>query len=196
MTNRIYTRRGDRGETSLIGEGRVPKDDPRIHALGELDEASSAIGLARAALCASSPSDARLDEMLLAAQQCLSECAAVLATPHDGRTGDDAGIDPEAIASLECFIDELSESAGTLEDFILPGGCEKGARLHLARSVVRRAERGIVALFDDDPAVHGVLAYVNRLSDALFTMAVHANAMEGASDMDQPPSGVASMRSS
>jgi len=176
MTNRVYTRRGDQGETSLLGQGSVPKSDPRIHALGEIDEAASAIGLARAALCASTATDIRLDEALQNAQRCLSECAALIAAPDNSDAGS-TGIDPEKIASLECFIDDFSRITGGMpQEFVLPGECERSARLHLARSVVRRAERSVVALLEDKPATAGVLAYMNRLSDALFAMAVYVSA--------------------
>jgi len=184
VTNKIYTRRGDRGKTSLIGQGSVPKNDPRIHALGEIDEANSAIGFARAALCASTASDARLDEALRSAQRYLSDCAALLAAPNDSHMSD-AEINPAEIASLERFIDNLSESTGTTTGkFVLPGGCEKAARLHLARSIVRRAERSVVGLLEDDPAAPNVLAYLNRLSDALFTMAIYANTAGETADTD------------
>jgi len=184
MADRVYTRRGDQGETSLLGQGRVPKSDPRIRALGEIDEASSAIGLARAALCASAATDLKLDEALQAAQLCLSECAALIAASGSD-DADSAGIDPAKIASLERFIDSLSGITGGMpREFVLPGGCEKSARLHLARSVVRRAERSVVELLEDTPVAAGVLAYMNRLSDALFAMAVHVSVTQGSAPAD------------
>jgi len=184
MTNKIYTRRGDRGKTSLIGQGSVPKNDPRIHALGELDEANSAIGFARAALCASTASDALLDETLRSAQRCLPDCAALLAAQSDSHLSD-AGINPAEITSLERFIDNLSELTDTTaEGFVLPGGCEKAARLHLARSIVRRAERSVVGLLEDDPVALNALAYLNRLSDALFAMAIYVNTAGEIADID------------
>lgn len=164
---RIYTRTGDRGETGLYGGSRTRKDNARIVALGEVDEANAALGVARAVLGAS----ADLDPLLEGLQHRLFDLGADLAAPGaQGRIGQ------SHVDRLETAIDRLEQDLAPLRAFILPGGTAAAAALHLARAVVRRAERALVAVPDANPVA---LAYLNRASDLLFVAARHANRAEG-----------------
>jgi cob(I)alamin adenosyltransferase len=187
---KIYTRTGDKGETSLVGGSRVAKNSSRVEAYGTVDEANSCVGHARAILEAA-PDDLRLDAMLDFVQHRLFDCSSLLATPADvraARTGGPA-IQAEDIGQLESWIDELTSAAGEIDHFVLPAGCEEACRLHIARTVVRRAERRVIDLASEapdevDPAVR---KFINRLSDLLFTMARYANHAYGAGDVFWDP---------
>ena len=173
----IYTRRGDAGETSLADGERVPKTDHRVEAYGTLDEANSAIGAARALT-----EDALLREVLGFAQQRLLNCSSHVATPPNTRTPLTADVDDEDVAALEHAVDRFEEATGPLDHFLVPGGSSLAAQLHVARTVVRRAERRIVAI---DPAHDGdrrVACFVNRLSDVLFAAARYALVLDGVSE--------------
>ena len=159
--NRIYTRTGDAGETGLVDGSRVSKADPRLAAIGEVDEANSAIG---AALPGVADADARA--MLARIQNELFDLGADLATP-EGVAGA-LRIVPDQAARLEREIDAMNADLAPLTSFILPGGGGGSAGIHLARAVVRRAERASVAVAGLNPAA---LAYLNRLSDHLFVLA-------------------------
>ena len=172
---KIYTRTGDRGETSLFGGARVAKNDARIEAYGTIDELSSFIGVARAS---SLPSE--VDTTLEQVQRDLFEVGAHLASPGTSRF---AGVDPQRIADLESGIDAMERELAPLTNFILPGGASSAAQLHVARTVCRRAERLVVALHDDSPATQSSIAYLNRLSDYLFVAARFANLRAGAADV-------------
>lgn len=175
--NKIYTRTGDGGTTGLVDGSRVAKSDALMAAIGDVDEANSAIGLAACAL----PVDSAAAAMLARIQNELFDLGADLATPADARLGfgphDMAlRIVPTQVARLEDEIDAMNDDLAPLTSFILPGGTEAAARLHLARAVTRRAERAAVtaaATRDLNPLA---LAYVNRLSDHLFVMTRHLNA--------------------
>nr|WP_238940814.1 cob(I)yrinic acid a,c-diamide adenosyltransferase [Sphingomonas beigongshangi] len=169
--NRIYTRTGDAGTTGLVDGSRVSKADPRMTAIGDVDEANSAIGIAVAALAGASPVDT-----LLAIQNDLFDLGADLATP-DGIDGA-LRIIPAQVARLEAAIDALNADLAPLTSFVLPGGHPAAAALHLARAVTRRAERSAVAA----QAGVQVLAYLNRLSDYLFVAARWVNG-RGADDI-------------
>jgi cob(I)alamin adenosyltransferase len=177
--NKIYTRTGDDGTTGLVDGSRRAKHDPRFEAIGAVDEANSAIGLALAALEGSVHAPA-----LLRIQNDMFDLGADLATP-----GEDFAPSPmvlrivEAQAGwLEQAIDGLNEVLAPLTSFILPGGSEAAARVHVARAAVRRAERAMTALGGDEPVNPAALAYVNRLSDFLFVLARAVNAA-GAGDV-------------
>jgi cob(I)alamin adenosyltransferase len=159
--NKIYTRTGDAGETGLVDGSRVSKAEPRMAAIGDVDEANCAIG---AALLAIEASEAR--EMLARIQNELFDLGADLATP-DGIEGA-LRILPEQVARLESEIDRMNEDLEPLRSFILPGGEQGAAALHLARAVVRRAERTAVAATGLSATA---LTYLNRLSDHLFVLA-------------------------
>ena len=172
---KIYTRTGDRGQTSLIGGTRVAKNDARIEAYGTVDELSSFIGVARAS---SLPAD--VDAILEQVQRDLFDAGAHLASPGTSRF---PGVDPQRIEELEHAIDGMERELEPLTNFILPGGSAAAAHLHVARTVCRRAERCVVGLHDDSPATESTVAYLNRLSDYLFVAARFANLRAGTADV-------------
>ena len=159
--NRIYTRTGDRGTTGLVDGSRVSKADARMAAIGDVDEANSAIGVAIHALA-----DAGLRDQLTRIQNDLFDLGADLATPGEDFTPGEMTlrIVPAQVERLEREIDALNADIPPLTSFVLPGGA--AASLHLARAIVRRAERSAVAI--GDAANPQALAYLNRLSDFLF----------------------------
>lgn len=170
---KIYTRTGDLGDTGLFGGGRVPKDDPRVAAYGDVDELNSVIGVARAA-----ESLPRIDDVLLGLQRDLFSIGALLATPDLEKMEQHltkARLDAGRIMELERAIDAGEAELDPLKAFILPGGSPKGAALHLARTVCRRAERAVVGLSRDTVIPPVVVIYLNRLSDLLFVLARVAN---------------------
>jgi cob(I)alamin adenosyltransferase len=171
---RIYTRGGDRGETSLSDGTRVKKHALRIEAVGTVDEANAAIGLAR--LETGSHAQAGPDTMLARIQNDLFDLGADLSTPEGG--GGAKGplrILPAQVERLEREIDALNAELQPLDSFVLPGGTELAATLHLARTVVRRAERLAVALAERETVNPEAIKYLNRLSDHLFVLARTAN---------------------
>jgi cob(I)alamin adenosyltransferase len=170
--NRVYTRTGDDGRTALVGGERVPKDDPRIAAYGEVDELNSVVGLARA-LLAEPPYKGRvaarhLDETLAFIQQELFDLGSELATPPEAEYEGMLHVGEQQVARLEAFIDELQGDLEPLKSFVLPGGGTAGASLHLARTVCRRAERLVTPLVREQQASAWTARYLNRLSDLLF----------------------------
>ncbi|MDD3799998.1 MAG: cob(I)yrinic acid a,c-diamide adenosyltransferase [Novosphingobium sp.] len=177
--NKIYTRTGDDGTTGLVDGSRCAKHAARMEAIGTVDEANSAIGLAVAALGGSSHAG-----VLTRIQNDLFDLGADLATP--AAEGDDFApsdmvlrIVPGQVAWLEQAIDTVNEALAPLTSFILPGGSEAAARIHLARAVARRAERCMTALAAQEPVNPAALAYVNRLSDYLFVLSRAVNAAAG-----------------
>ncbi len=165
---KIYTRGGDRGETSLFGGTRVAKNDPRIEAYGTVDELSSFLGAV---------SDVA---EIPAIQSDLFEIGAHLASPGTSRF---PGVDASRIEDLERAIDTMESALTPLTTFILPGGSAAAAQLHIARTVCRRAERRVVALEDGSPATQSTITYLNRLSDYLFVAARFANHKAGVADV-------------
>jgi cob(I)alamin adenosyltransferase len=164
---RIYTRTGDDGTTGLVGGSRVAKHDARMEAIGAVDEANSALGLAAVVLDAEAAADVgRL-------QNDLFDLGADLATPGADFTPSEMvlRIVPGQAAWLEGRIDALNENLPPLRSFILPGGSEAAARVHVARAAVRRAERAMTALAAEAPVNPAALAFANRLSDYLFVLA-------------------------
>jgi cob(I)alamin adenosyltransferase len=172
--DRIYTRGGDAGETSLGNGERVAKYGPRIAAIGDVDEANSALGLARAALDAPEDADG-IAAILAEAQNDLFDLGADLAAPPGPAPDDRLRIRSGQVARLETEIDAINATLDPLRSFVLPGGSEESARLHLARAIVRRAERSVAALAAVEAVNSQALAYLNRLSDLLFVMARAAN---------------------
>ncbi|NMP24879.1 cob(I)yrinic acid a,c-diamide adenosyltransferase [Sulfobacillus harzensis] len=169
---RIYTRGGDRGKTSLIGGKRRFKDDVRVAAYGSVDESGAFIGLASAHLAKEGYQD--MVAVLQEASQVLWDVGADLAAPPEAegyrfRTPDDAA------AHLEPLIDRFSAETEKIQKFVLRGGSLGGSYLHVACTVVRRAEREVVALMRLEPIHEPTLKYLNRLSDLLFVMARAAN---------------------
>ncbi len=178
--DRIYTRGGDAGETSLGDGKRVAKHALRIAALGDVDEANASIGLARAMLAGGA-----LDAALGRVQNELFDLGADLCVP-EGAQGVRLRVTAAQVARLEAEIDAQTATLAPLDSFILPGGSEAAARLHLARTVVRRAERAASALAATAPLNAQALAYLNRLSDLLFVLARQANA-GGTADVKWTP---------
>ncbi len=171
---RIYTRTGDDGTTGLVGGARVKKNTLRIASYGTLDELSSHIGLARAAMRGRSQDEgvARLDAWLAWTQDALFNLGAELATPHDKRWEAMPLVSADDAKVLERAIDEAQSDLPPLANFIHPGGSTAGAHLHVARTVCRRAERLMISLRDEDPEISlDTVRFVNRLSDALFVWA-------------------------
>lgn len=173
---RIYTRSGDDGTTGLVDGSRVSKADARMAAIGDVDEANSAIGVARAALGAG-----ELSEMLALVQNDLFDLGADLATPLD-TPGNVLRLAEGRAAWLEGQIDALTAPLPPLKAFVLPAGEPAAAALHLARSIVRRAERSVVLAAREAPVRGEVTTYLNRLSDLLFTAARWVN-QKGAGDV-------------
>ena len=174
---RIYTRGGDKGQTALVGGKRVPKQHARVAAYGAVDEANATLGLAR--LHATDEHDTMLGRI----QNDLFDVGADLATPHGGRKAKGAlRVVPAQTMRLEREIDALNGELQPLESFVLPGGTPFAAALHLARTVVRRAERAVAALAAKERVNPEALKYLNRLSDHLFVLARHAN-NKGQSDV-------------
>jgi len=168
--NRIYTRTGDDGTTGLVDGSRLPKHAPRLEAVGAVDEANAALGLVTLALTGE-----RLAPMLADVtriQNDLFDLGADLATPGDDFAPSEMvlRIVPAQVAWLEARIDAENASLAPLTSFILPGGTEVGARLHLARTAARRAERAMTALAQEEPVNPAALAFINRLSDYLFVI--------------------------
>ena len=164
--NKIYTRTGDDGSTGLVDGSRRAKCDPRMQAIGEVDEANSVIGLAAIAAGNHAAELRRI-------QNDLFDLGADLATPGEDFTPSEMVLrmTPGQAEWLEKAIDSLNENLAPLTSFILPGGSEAAARVHLARATVRRAERSAVALAGAEPVNPAALTYLNRLSDYLFVLA-------------------------
>lgn len=177
---KIYTKTGDSGETALFDGSRVTKADPRVAAYGEVDELNAWLGLVRSA-----PADEQLGGMLAQIQRDLFALGARLADPASRIAArvTKAAVTPADIARLEGWIDLLESELPPLRRFILAGGSAAGASLHVARTICRRAERGMVGLgagaFEND-----LLVYMNRLSDLLFVMARAANRRAGVTEAE------------
>lgn len=176
---KIYTRGGDTGSTSLGGGQRVKKSALRIEVYGTVDELSSQIGAALAAGL-----DRRLGETLSRVQNELFHLGSDLCTLEENKRKTPVPrIEQRHVDALEVILDELTSELGPLQNFILPGGSDGAARLHVARTVCRRAERLLVALDAEEPVGEANLRYLNRLSDALFVMARYQNLQDGIDDV-------------
>lgn len=181
MSSKIYTRTGDAGDTALFGGGRVPKSHQRVDAYGDIDELNSVLGFARAA----TPQDF-FDPLLETIQRDLFSIGGHLATPDPDKVRkalEKAELSSTRVAEFEAAIDAADQELAPLKEFILPGGTEKAARLHVARAVCRRAERSVVALARAEDVPPLFLTYLNRLSDLLFTLARLANHRAGVGDV-------------
>jgi cob(I)alamin adenosyltransferase len=168
--DKIYTRGGDAGQTGLSDGSRVSKASLRITAIGAMDEANSAIGIARL------DADGDTDAMLARIQNDLFDLGADLSAPEDGRKAEGRlRISGAQVERLEREIDAMNEKLAPLTSFVLPGGTALAAHLHLARAITRRAEAAMVALAAQEKINEAALRYANRLSDHLFVMARTAN---------------------
>jgi cob(I)alamin adenosyltransferase len=164
----LYTRKGDDGSTGLLGEGRVAKSDARMEALGSLDEASAALGLARSLM---KPGHAV--DLVIEVQRDLYHLMAEVAATEQNRERF-RKIDADRVKWLEEQIDEIGRKAQIPEQFILPGGNPAAAAISLARAIVRRAERRVVKLFNEGAFTNEYgLAYLNRLSSLCFALEIH-----------------------
>ena len=177
--NKIYTRTGDKGTSGLVDGSRVSKSSLRMAAIGDIDEANAAIGVALSAL---PPGD--VSDKLLSIQNDLFDLGADAATP--GEVDGALRIVASQVERLEREIDEMNASLEPLTSFILPSGSPPVSALHLARAVVRRAERTAVALDEAEPLNPLLLAYLNRLSDHLFVAARFVANEEGGDVLWQP----------
>ncbi|MBE3577537.1 MAG: cob(I)yrinic acid a,c-diamide adenosyltransferase [Limnochordales bacterium] len=181
----IYTRTGDTGMTSLLDGSRVPKDDPHVEACGALDELGSWLGLSRVALCELPEPSPSWQMQLLQIQGDLLTIGAALADPAGTIPASTARrVGPAEVARLEAWIDELEINLPPLHSFILLGGHEAAARLHVARSVCRRAERRVISLRCTRPVDTWIISYLNRLSDYLFVLARSVNRLAGMSETE------------
>jgi cob(I)alamin adenosyltransferase len=178
--SKIYTRTGDQGQTALFGGGRVSKADPRVAAYGDVDELNAALGV----VLACQPVDFER-ALLEAVQRDLFAVGGQLASPDPekvARALAKAQLGPERVAALEAAIDAAEAELPVLTAFTLPGGTMKGALLHVARTVCRRAERSVAGLAAVQPVAPTIMAYLNRLSDLLFVLARLANHRAGAAE--------------
>jgi cob(I)alamin adenosyltransferase len=181
MAIKIYTKTGDQGETGLFGGGRVPKDHPRTTAYGDIDELNSTLGIVRA----TPPVDFH-DGLLESIQRDLFSIGGHLATPDPAKVAtalEKADLSLDRVALFERAIDDADQELPPLRSFVLPAGTPKAAALHLARTVCRRAERSVVSLAHESDVPLLFLAYLNRLSDLLFTLARLANHRAGTGDI-------------
>lgn len=168
---KIYTRKGDEGQTSLGSGQRVDKDSLRVAAYGTVDELNSVIGVALA-MGVADP----LAGVLVEVQNTLFHLGSDLCfLEEDKQAFQIPQIEPRHVERLEAVIDDLMETVGALENFILPGGSVTAAQLHVARTVCRRAERDVITLAREEAVGAHVVRYLNRLSDALFVMARYEN---------------------
>jgi cob(I)alamin adenosyltransferase len=170
---KIYTRRGDDGSTGLFGGQRVAKNDPRLECCGTIDELNAAVGWAAAA--------GGLVDALRRVQNELFVIGAQLSSPKGSPSI--APLQPASVERLEHEIDAAEKDLSPLREFILPGGSESAARLHIARAICRRAERLLVALTAQHPIDAALLQYVNRLSDWLFVQARWLNKQQQVADI-------------
>ena len=179
---KIYTKTGDKGETSLFGGRRVPKDELRIEAYGTVDELNSVVGTARAF-----NENKQIDEILGEIQHQLFVLGADLATPAEVKSSAMKRISEEDFTSLEKFIDEIDAQLDPLKSFIVPGGSKSASILHHARTVCRRAERRVVSLRKRNETSETTVIYLNRLSDLLFVLARYANKVSNTAETPWNP---------
>lgn len=184
----LYTRSGDDGTTGLFSGARVSKDHPRITAYGTVDEFNACIGL-----CASQMGPGTGFEVMgqiLRSVQCrMFDIGADLATPEGAKNENKiTRISDRHVTEAEGWIDQIDSQNLPLQTFVMPGGTELAARLHLARTVCRRAERLIVGLAHTEPVGEPLLSYMNRISDLLFAMARLVNKISGVGDVPWVPS--------
>ena len=191
--NRIYTRRGDAGETSLVGGQRVPKDEPRIEAYGTVDELNSFVGLA-AVSCGEYARLAPLARILLRVQHELFNLGSILATRPEDVHPQQPRVTAAEIEQLEREIDEMNAALASLRSFVLPGGTRVNAELHVTRTICRRAERLLVSLARTETVPPEAIRYLNRLSDAMFVWSRWANHVLGVPEVLWDPNAAASAK--
>lgn len=183
---RVYTKRGDGGQTSLAGGQRRAKNDLRIEAYGSLDELNAFVGLARESAIEAAATTPELDQLvtiLLRVQHELFNAGSILATLPEDVHPNQARITPEATAQLEHEIDRMNASLAPLRSFVLPGGSRLNAELHICRTVCRRAERIAVTLSQVEALDQEIIRYLNRLSDAFFVWSRWASERMGVKEV-------------
>jgi cob(I)alamin adenosyltransferase len=193
--NRIYTRGGDKGQTSLVNGRRVPKDDLRIETYGTVDELNSCVGLALVTATegmAGSPRLAELAGILRRVQHELFNLGSILATDPGHIHPKQPRVAGQEIGQLELEIDRMNQELPALRSFVLPGGTRLNAELHLCRTVCRRAERICVALSRKEEVPAEVVQYLNRLSDALFVWSRWSSLAERAPEVLWQPNEASS----
>lgn len=189
--NRVYTRQGDTGETSLAGGQRVPKDSARIESYGTLDELNAFVGLARQTATAE-PAVASLAAILLRVQHELFNLGSILATLPEDVHPRQARITAAEIDLLEAEMDRANKDLEPLRSFVLPGGSRLNAELHVCRTICRRAERLVIALSRQESVTPEAIKYLNRLSDAFFVWSRWASRLSGAPETLWEPNSAAS----
>ena len=195
--NRVYTRKGDQGKTGLVGGQRVDKSDPRIEAYGTVDELNAFVGAARESVVEvgrlqNDAGLASLADVLLRVQHELFNLGSILATLPEDQHPKQPRIAPSDVEALEKDMDARNEDLEPLRSFVLPGGHRVNTDLHIARTVCRRAERACVRLGASEPVDEQAIAYLNRLSDALFVWSRWAVARIGADETLWQPNQAAS----
>jgi cob(I)alamin adenosyltransferase len=200
VITRVYTKKGDTGETALVGGQRVAKDDARIEAYGTVDELNAFVGLARESVLASLgtvapehvPAAEELARTLLRVQHELFNLGSILATLPADVHPKQPRITEVEVTALERDLDDAQAALPKLRSFVLPGGCRLNAELHVARTVCRRAERLTVALARTTPVDPLAVIYLNRLSDAFFVWSRRASQILGAREIVWQPNEAAS----
>ncbi|MBX9602348.1 MAG: cob(I)yrinic acid a,c-diamide adenosyltransferase [Bryobacteraceae bacterium] len=195
--NRVYTRRGDAGETSLVGGQRVRKDSSRIDCYGAVDELNAFIGLACVScdeLRATHPGLEKLRAILLRVQHELFNLGSILATLPEDVHPKQPRVTEAEVRQLEREIDDMNAPLAPLRSFVLPGGLRLNAELHAGRTICRRAERLLVSLAAAEPVPPEAVQYLNRLSDALFVWSRWVNHTAGAPEVLWEPNQAASAR--
>lgn len=195
--NRIYTKRGDTGETGLAGGQRVAKDSPRIEAYGAVDELNAFVGLASISCkeqLGQDPQIGLLAGMIRRVQHELFNLGSILATKPEDVHPKQARITSAEVEQLEREIDAMNEDLPPLRSFVLPGGTRLNADLHVTRTVCRRAERLLVALAREEPVPPEAIQYLNRLSDAMFVWSRWANFVLHVPEVLWDPNQAASTR--
>ena len=183
--NKIYTRTGDNGETSLVNGHRVSKHSVRPSAFGSVDELNSVLGVCR--LHTGAMADQKFDDMLSRIQNDLFDLGADLATPHNESRGEgDLRITDGQVNRLEEEIDAMNAELAPLTSFVLPGGTAAAAYIHLARAQARRAEREMTELATQEVVGEPAMQFINRLSDHLFVMARYINNIEDSDVLWKP----------
>ncbi len=177
---KIYTKKGDDGTTGLIGPSRVKKSSTRINCLGEIDELNAVLGLIRTLSEKNGP--ALLPPILEQIQNALFTIGCQLAIENTNSKDEFPHLSQVHVDFLETQIDKISKTLPGLKSFILPGGCELNAYLHISRTICRRAERSVVFLNEAIPVTPLILSYLNRLSDLLFVMARYSCITSGAKE--------------
>lgn len=191
--NRIYTKRGDTGDTSLVGGQRVPKDEARIEAYGTVDELNAFVGLA-AVSCGEHPSLAPLAGILLRVQHELFNLGSILATKPEDVHPQQPRVTGAEITQLEREIDAMNADLPSLRSFVLPGGTRLNAELHVTRTICRRAERLLVSLARTESVPPEAIQYLNRLSDAMFVWSRWVNHALGVPEVLWDPNAAASAK--